>query len=130
MEFEIKKLVLYEPLNYSTKEQNSEEKMTRFTTKVNYKTMEPIKEDYLTNPEFCGYAAEQNAENEIPVGTYAFVQWIDKPEINMQDVAEALWLDCVWKEYKVTDNTVYLRELPHGQYKVFQLFREIITPES
>ena len=38
MEFEIKKLVLFEPLNYSTKEQNSEEKMTRFTTKVNYKT--------------------------------------------------------------------------------------------
>lgn len=127
MEQEIKKLVLFEPLFYSKDAANNGEKMSRFTTKVNAKCMEPVLEDYLTEGVFCGYSTdcEDKATERIPAGTYAFVQWSSESNMTAESMAEALWLECVWQELQTVNNTLYLRELSHGEQSVFQLFREI-----
>ena len=60
----------------------------------------------------------------IPAGLYAFVQ-SDYTEGDLTQAAEALWLECLWEEYEPLDDTIYLRELEHGDRTVFQLFRKI-----
>lgn len=128
MGLEIKKLVLFEPLRYSTNNADSEEKMTKFTTNVTAKTMNPLPQDYLTQPVFCGANTNSRTDYtaEIPAGTYAFVQWSQKEKLRLESVAETLWLECLWQEFQPKDNTLYLRELPHGDFSMFQLFREIL----
>ncbi len=117
------------------------ERMTRFFTQVDSKNLEPTDEHYLCQGEFCGYGIPSNTDGsievelpdnidpsileKIPAGTYGFVQSDYASDKNPLKAAEALWLEFLWEEWKPADNSVYLRELPHGDTTVFQLFRQI-----
>lgn len=117
------------------------ERMTRFYTLVDSKNLEPSEEQYLCQGEFCGYGIPSNTDGSIevvlpegidasnqeriPAGTYGFVQSDYANDKNPLKAAEALWLEFLWEEWEPADNIVYLRELPHGDTTVFQLFRQI-----
>lgn len=125
------------------------ERMIRFETRVDRRNLEPQLENYLCNGIFCGQGIPSNVDGSveiiipegisrqqlqpIPAGTYAFVQCEyppheNKPQIlreNQLKAAEALWLECLWEEWETADSFVYLREIPHGNTTVFQLFRRI-----
>lgn len=119
------------------------ERLTRFCTQVNSKNLEPTAEQYLCQGEFCGYGIPSNTDGSIevvlpedmdtkgqqslPAGTYGFVQSDYASDKNPIKAAEALWLEFLWEEWEPADNQVYLRELPHGNTTVFQLFRRIKT---
>lgn len=136
MTYDIKRLTLLEPLHYSPAAPQEGEKMTRYTTRVGKKDMNPRAEDYLVEPFFCGHMAQASGERAdsgnngtdngfmIPAGVYAFVQG-ETGVHSPLDAAEALWLECVWREYEPLNDTIYMREIPHGGGTVFQLFREI-----
>lgn len=129
MEYHVKKLQLFQNLSYSKTSTFMEEKMIKYTTLVDKKNLEPKPEDYLVNPHLCGNIIKnedplpQDTEC-IPAGLYAFVQ-SDYTEGDLTQAAEALWLECLWEEYEPLDDTIYLRELEHGDRTVFQLFRKI-----
>lgn len=125
------------------------ERMTRFETQVDKRNLEPQLEHYLCNGIFCGQGIPSNIDGsveviipegisrqqlqQIPAGTYAFVQseyppHATSPQVlreNQLRAAEALWLECLWEEWETADTFVYLREIPHGNHTVFQLFRRI-----
>lgn len=73
-----------------------------------------------------------SAKNTIPAGKYLFVQGILFPEDEgfpvtkeVEDAAEQLWLDFLWKEKKPASNTIYLRVLKEEHGHVFQLMRAV-----
>lgn len=117
------------------------ERLTRFCTQVNIKNLEPTDEQYLCQGEFCGYGIPSNTDGSIevelpegmdasslqciPAGTYGFVQSDYASDKNPIKAAEALWLEFLWEEWEAADDQIYLRELPHGNTTVFQLFRRI-----
>lgn len=125
------------------------ERMTRFETRVDRRNLEPQLEDYLCNGIFCGQGISSNIDGSIevvlpegtsrpqleaiPAGTYVFVQseyppHETSPKVlreNQLKAAEALWLECLWEEWETVDSFVYLREIPHENTTVFQLFRRI-----
>jgi len=128
MEYDVKKLMLFEDIFYSENADSiNSEKMTKYISKVSKKDMNPKLEDYLTSPVFCGFisSSKTDGQSSIPKGTYAFIQSIFESEESVFKAAEALWLECVWQEYELVDNFIYLREIPHGDKMVFQLFRQI-----
>ena len=43
----------------------------------------------------------------------------------LNNAAEALWLEMLWQELDPLDDTIYIRELVHGNEKLIQLFRAI-----
>lgn len=124
MTYEVKKLRLFQPLFYSPDGDKCGDEMTRFTTRVNKRTMHPHTEDYLTEPVFCG-SASANGTEQIPAGTYAFIQGTGCKQEEIIAAAEQLWLECVWEEYEPVNAIFYLRKLDHGDETIFQLFREI-----
>lgn len=132
MGHEVRKLVLFEPLFYSREASDGGDSMTKFTTRVSAKSMDPAPQDYLADAVFCGYSAEGGAAGaeQLPKGTYAFVQWTASSGEKAEAAAEALWLECVWQEFQPEDSTLYLRELRHGSDTVYQLFRKIASSES
>ena len=115
--------------------------MTQFHTQVDKKNLEPTADQYLCEGNFCGYGLPSNTDGsldavlpagidtrslkKIPAGTYAFVQRNYDSDESPLKVAEALWLEFLWEEWEPADDIVYLRELPHGNSTVFQLFRRI-----
>lgn len=124
MEYEIKKLVLFQPLFFSVQSTNSQEKMTIYTSKATKKNIAPQLEEYLTNPIFCGGASDKK-DKEIPKGIYLFLQGNFSTTQQLNNAAEALWLEMLWQELDPLDDKIYIRELVHGNEKLIQLFRAI-----
>ncbi len=144
MDYEIRRLALFKDLLYlpgNLPKDFTGEKMTRFRTEVDQRNLEPKSEQYLMDGKFCGYGIPSNTDGsievvlpegldgsaleKIPAGTYAFVQGDYSTDENPVKAAEALWLECLWEEWEPVDNLVFLREIPHGNTTVFQLFRQI-----
>lgn len=129
MEYEIKKLVLFQPLFFSLENTDSQDKMTKFTTKATKKNISPNLDEYLVDPSFCGGATEKGSE-DIPKGTYLFLQGTFSTTQELNKAAEALWLEMLWQELDPLDDIIYVRELAHGKENLNQLFRAIACPKG
>lgn len=145
MDYHIRRLSLFKDLLYLPSDTIPQgftgERMTQFHTQVDKKNLEPTADQYLCEGSFCGYGLPSNTDGsldavlpagidasslkKIPAGTYAFVQRDYDSDKSPLKAAEALWLEFLWEEWEPADDIVYLRELPHGNSTVFQLFRRI-----
>lgn len=72
----------------------------------------------------------QSEPSTIPKGKYLFIQDIKKTASDAQweaqlEAAELLWLESLWQEIPLTDNTVYIRLLQEDSKEIFQVFRPI-----
>lgn len=117
------------------------ERLIRFETQVDKKNLEPKLKEHLQKGIFCGYGIPSNTDGsievvlpegiesskleKIPTGVYGFVQGDYSAEETPLGAAESLWLEFLWEEWEPADKYIYLREIPHGNTTVFQLFRQI-----
>lgn len=143
MNYEVKRLKLFEPLNFSIKENSiqdfsneNEEELVCFTNKVPANSINPNKKDFLTQKKYLGSKAQESDSqiNQISSGNYFFVQYFlsekdfsDKTKIDslLEDLAEAIFLEALWQEVKFADDTIYARKLKEGNCSVFQLFIKV-----
>ena len=84
MNYDVKRLKLFEPLNFSIKENSihdfsneNEEELVCFTNKVPANSINPNKKDFLTQKKYLGSKAQENdlQINQISSGNYFFVQY-------------------------------------------------------
>lgn len=143
MNYEVKRLKLFEPLNFSIKENSiqdfsneNEEELVCFINKVPANSVNPNKKDFLTQKKYLGTKAQESDSqiNQIAPGNYFFVQYFlsekdfsDKNKIDslLEDLAEAIFLEALWQEVTFADNTIYARKLKEGNCSVFQLFVKV-----
>ena len=143
MNYEVKRLKLFEPLNFSIKENSTqdfsnenEEELVCFINKVPANSVNTNKKDFLTQKKYLGTKAQENDSqiNQIASGNYFFVQFFlsekdfsDKNKIDslLEDLAEAIFLEALWQEVTFADNTIYARKLKEGNCSVFQLFVKV-----
>lgn len=147
MNFNVKKIFLYQTLTFSKNDQcNKNESLTIYTNGIAPKDTNPILLHYLDNKRFEGWSNYNPykgkgipsslpqklapTEAKIEKGTYLFVQGIQpKKEEDCTEVfskaAEALYLESIWQEYTLS-NTVYMRKLKENDKILFQLYRKII----
>ncbi len=143
MNYEVKHLKLFEPLNFSIKENSiqdfsdeNDEELICFINKVPTNSVNPNKKDFLTQRRYLGSKAqEKNSQiNQIPPGNYFFVQYFlsekdfsDKNKIDslLEDLAEAIFLESLWQEINFADDVIYARKLKEGNCSVFQLFVKV-----
>lgn len=144
MNYQVKHLKLFEPLNFSVKTSSEtdfstefEEQLISFVNKVPANSINPEKTNFLTEKKYLGSKANDSEENlnQILPGDYFFVQYFldekdfcDKNKITtlLEDLAEAIFLEALWQEIKFADNIIYARKLKEGKFAVFQLFVRII----
>ena len=143
MNYEVKRLKLFEPLNFSIKENSiqdfsneNEEELVCFINKVPANSVNPNKKDFLTQKKYLGTKAQESDSqiNQIAPGNYFFVQYFlsekdfsDKNKIDslLEDLAETIFLEALWQEVTFADNTIYARKLKEGNCSVFQLFVKV-----
>ena len=143
MNYEVKRLKLFEPLNFSIKENSTqdfsnenEEDLVCFINKVPANSVNPNKKDFLTQKKYLGSKAQESDSqiNQIAPGNYFFVQYFlsekdfsDKNKIDslLEDLAETIFLEALWQEVTFADNTIYARKLKEGNCSVFQLFIKV-----
>ena len=143
MNYEVKRLKLFEPLNFSIKENSTqdfsnenEEELVCFINKVPANSVNPNKKDFLTQKKYLGSKAQESDSqiNQIAPGNYFFVQYFlsekdfsDKTKIDslLEDLAETIFLEALWQEVTFADNTIYARKLKEGNCSVFQLFVKV-----
>ncbi len=139
MNFTIKTLSLYRDLCYTARkdiEIIKTESLWSFTTGIKQNEMEPKKDLFLLNGQFLGYAIKakevqpKNTDNAIHAGKYLFLQGLIENEnvdnsAILTEAAEALYLEGLWLEKEVKNNSIFVRYLEEDGKNVFQLFREI-----
>lgn len=143
MNYEVRRLKLFEPLNFSIKENSSQdfskendEELVCFINKIPANSINPNKKDFLTQKKYLGTKANENdlQVNQILPGNYFFVQYFlsekdfsDKTKIDylLEDLAEAIFLEALWQEVSFADETIYVRKLKEGNCSVFQLFVKV-----
>lgn len=143
MNYEVRRLKLFEPLNFSIKENSiqdfskeNDEELVCFINKIPANSTNPNKKDFLTQKKYLGTKANENdlQVNQILPGNYFFVQYFlsekdfsDKTKIDslLEDLAEAIFLEALWQEVSFADETIYVRKLKEGNCSVFQLFVKV-----
>ena len=105
MNYEVKRLKLFEPLNFSIKENSiqdfsneNEEELVCFINKVPANSVNPNKKDF----------SDKNKIDSL-----------------LEDLAETIFLEALWQEVTFADNTIYARKLKEGNCSVFQLFVKV-----
>ena len=72
--------------------------------------------------------------NQIKSAEYFFVQHFLTEEDScdekkvlslLEDLAEAIFLEALWQEVSIADETIYVRKLKEGNCSVFQLFVKV-----
>ena len=131
MAFSIKILTLYKDLNFSTDsniETDKNERLEIYKNGVSKHNMSPSLNEYLKDGIECGFALPKDstakADYAIKAGKYFFVQG-DLKKDNINEAAEALWLESIWQEQTLDMNTVYVRYIKEDAHEAFQIFRKV-----
>ena len=143
MNYQVRHLKLFEPLNFSIKSEgqnfftsDEEEQLISFINKVPANSTNPNKKDFLTQKNYLGSKAEISEKNinQIKSAEYFFVQHFLTEEDScdekkvlslLEDLAEAIFLEALWQEINFYDDVIYARKLKEGKCTVFQLFVKI-----
>lgn len=141
MEYEVKRLTLFEPLVFAIIKQHGsaqgtdapQEELFMYRTAVTERDMNPDRNRYLTDETYCGTAVLPHCgiqctsaaqQTRIEPGRYFFVQGQYTSHADITDAAEAIHLELLWQEVRPADGVFYLRLLnEHG--RIFQLFRRL-----
>ena len=131
MAFSIKILTLYKDLNFSTDsniETDKNERLEIYKNGVSKHNMSPALDDYLKGGISCGFVLPKDSTDKpdyaIKAGKYFFVQG-DLKKDNINEAAEALWLESIWQEQTLDMNTVYVRYIKEDNHEAFQIFRKV-----
>lgn len=131
MAFSIKILTLYKDLNFSTDsniETDKNERLEIYKNGVSKHNMSPSLDEYLKDRIQCGFALPKDstakADYAIKAGKYFFVQG-DLKKDNINEAAEALWLESIWQEQTLDMDTVYVRYINEDNHEAFQIFRKV-----
>lgn len=134
---EVKNLMLYEDLLFSTVESSATTPMERlviYTNGVQKNNLEPQPEQYLTNRQWAGYGyyGDDSAAptHRIPAGTYFFLQEFAPCDITDEatltslalKMAEALRLESLWQEIDLADQ-VFVRFIREDEKTAVQVIR-------
>lgn len=143
MNYQVRHLKLFEPLNFSVKNktqdffsQNNEEELISFVNKVPAKSTNPNKKDFLTQKKYLGSKTNFSDKNvnQIKSAEYFFVQYFLTEEDScderkvlslLEDLAEAIFLESLWQEITFYDDVIFVRKLKEENCSVFQLFIKI-----
>lgn len=139
MNFTLKTLTLYRDLWYTQNdalESDKAEWLWKYTCGVSNNELEPIRENFLKDGVFLGFAKKNPTEQEqldcvcIKNSKYLFLQGSieDKEKDNLElllEASEKLYLESLWLERTIKNNTVYIRYLEEDGKTVFQIFREV-----
>lgn len=135
IEYTVRNFILYEPIESNGVEKDGDIYLCE--TDATPSNPAPENNIYIQyrgdRPLLQTEQTENNsAKITIPAGKYLFVQGILFPEDEgfpvtkeVEDAAEQLWLDFLWKEKKPASNTIYLRVLKEEHGHVFQLMRAV-----
>ena len=131
MAFSIKILTLYKDLNFSTDsniETDKNERLEIYKNGVSKHNMSPELDEYLKDGIQCGFALPKDStaktDYAIKAGKYFFVQG-DLKKDNINEAAEALWLESIWQEQALDMDTVYVRYIKEDNHEAFQIFRKV-----
>ncbi|MBO4437946.1 MAG: hypothetical protein J5798_01230 [Spirochaetaceae bacterium] len=131
MAFSIKILTLYKDLNFSTDsniETDKNERLEIYKNGVSKHNMSPALDEYLKDGIEYGFALPKDstakADYAIKAGKYFFVQG-DLKKDNINEAAEALWLESIWQEQTLDMDTVYVRYINEDNHEAFQIFRKV-----
>ena len=131
MAFSIKILTLYKDLNFSTDsniETDKNERLEIYKNGVSKHNMSPSLNEYLKDGIQCGFALPKDstakADYAIKAGKYFFAQG-DLKKDNINEAAEALWLESLWQEQTLDMDTVYVRYIKEDNHEAFQIFRKV-----
>ncbi len=140
---EVKNLILYEDLLFSTQESSRTtpfERLTIYTNGVAPSNLEPELSLYLTEktPAGFGYYSEDLSQvtHRIPAGTYFFLQEFIDCSIDDEDalyqkalkMAEALRLESLWQEVDL-DDQVFVRAIKEDEKLAVQVIRRKRTED-
>ena len=143
MNYQVRHLKLFEPLNFSVKNktqdffsQNNEEELISFVNKVPAKSTNPNKKNFLTQKKYLGSKTNFSDKNvnQIKSAEYFFVQYFLTEEDScderkvlslLEDLAEAIFLESLWQEITFYDDVIFVRKLKEENCSVFQLFIKI-----
>ncbi len=138
---EVKNLILYEDLLFSTTESSRTtpfERLTMYTNGVAPSNLEPDLQLYLTDgqPAGFGYYSEDESQvtHRIPAGTYFFLQEFADCSFDDENtlyekalkMAEALRLESLWQEIDLADQ-VYVRIIKEDEKTAVQVIRKKLS---
>ena len=133
MAFPIKILTLYKDLNFSTDagiETCKNERLEIYKNGVSKHNMSPALDEYLKDGISCGFALPKDStakpDYAIKADKYFFVQG-DLKKDNINEAAEALWLESIWQEQTLDMDIVYVRYINEDDNEAFQIFRKVVS---